>query len=103
MKETMKSVFLMLPFAILATAANACFAQTGSAAASQPAAERANTAESMIVPHTAWNCSLPEGIPAIGKGVKAFEVELQLEQMYDLGKTPFGERRVFVVKGGTVT
>ncbi|HYV37581.1 MAG TPA: DUF3237 family protein [Gemmataceae bacterium] len=45
---------------------------------------------------------MPEGIPSPESGVKIFEAEMQLDQIYDLGKTQYGQRQVLIVKSGTV-
>ena len=46
---------------------------------------------------------MPEGIPAPMLGTLAFEVELQLGEVYDLGRTQFGDRTLTEVKGGRAT
>jgi len=46
---------------------------------------------------------MAEGIPVPECGVPVLVATIKLEQMYDLGKTPFGHREVFVVQGGEVS
>jgi len=46
---------------------------------------------------------MPEGIPAPDGGKLVFNAELRLAALYDLGKTPYGNRRVAVVQEGTFT
>ena len=46
---------------------------------------------------------MPEGIPAPERGVPVFEATMKLDQIYDVGKTPYGQREVFVVQEGTVS
>lgn len=43
------------------------------------------------------------GIPAPERGAPVFTAVLKLDQIYDLGQTPFGHRKVGVVTVGTVT
>ena len=46
---------------------------------------------------------MPEGIPAPERGVPVLVATMKLDQVYDVGKTPYGHREVFVVQGGEVT
>ena len=46
---------------------------------------------------------MAEGIPIPELGALVFEATMKLDQIYDLGRTPFGQRRVYVIQGGTVT
>jgi hypothetical protein len=65
---------------------------------SQPA-----SAVKLLVPHPSWPCGMPEGIPQPESGVKVFEAEMKLDQVYDVGKTQYGHRQVLVIQGGTLT
>jgi hypothetical protein len=56
-----------------------------------------------LMPHKSWPCGMAEGIPAPERGVPVFEANMKLDQIYDVGKTPYGLRTVFVVQGGTVS
>ncbi|MGA2854558.1 MAG: DUF3237 family protein [Verrucomicrobiota bacterium] len=57
-------------------------------------------ADKMLIPHPSWPCGMAEGIPVPERGVPVLVATMKLEQSYDLGKTPFGHREVFVVQGG---
>jgi len=57
----------------------------------------------LIVPHASWNCGMPDGIPTPESGRLIFEAQLTLAAVHDLGKTPYGRRRVAVVQDGTFT
>ena len=46
---------------------------------------------------------MAEGIPVPERGVPVLVATMKLEQMYELGKTPFGQRKVFVIQGGEVS
>jgi len=59
--------------------------------------------EKAIIPNSSWTCGMPDGIPKPEKGILVLEAQMNLEQIYDAGKTPFGQRQVFVVKDGTIT
>ena len=73
--------------------------------ASRPAglAQAGLGADKTLVPGKGWPCGMPDGIPVPERGVPVFEATMQLDQVYDVGRTPFGQRVVFVVQGGTVT
>jgi len=57
----------------------------------------------ILVPHKSWPCGVPEGIPVPERGMPVFEANMKLDQVYEVGKTPYGQRTVFVIQGGTVT
>jgi hypothetical protein len=59
-------------------------------------------AEKILIPHQDWTCLMPEGIPRPEAGTLVFEVETTLDQIYDVGRTPYGQRHVLVTQGGTV-
>jgi hypothetical protein len=46
---------------------------------------------------------MAEGIPVPEGGVPVFEASLKLDQVYNVGKTPYGHRGVSVVQAGTVS
>ena len=58
-------------------------------------------AEKVIIPDATWNCGMPAGIPKPENGVLAFEVEMKLDQIFNVGRTPYGERQVLTGLGGT--
>lgn len=55
-----------------------------------------------LLPHKSWACGMPDGIPAPKAGAPAFEVRLQLGEVYKLGRTQFGERVLYEIVGGNV-
>jgi len=57
----------------------------------------------ILIPHKSWPCGMPEGIPVPERGVPVLEANMKLDQVYEVGKTPYGQRTVFVVQGGTVS
>jgi hypothetical protein len=57
----------------------------------------------VLVPHESWTCGMPEGIPAPESGTLIFEMETKFEKVLDLGKTPYGDRKVVVGQEGTVS
>jgi hypothetical protein len=57
----------------------------------------------ILIPHKSWPCGMADGIPAPERGVLVFEANMKLDQVFDVGKTPYGQRDVFVVQGGTVS
>ena len=57
----------------------------------------------ILVPHKSWPCGMAEGIAVPERGVPVFEASLKLDQAYDVGKTPYGQREVFVIQGGTIS
>ena len=74
---------------------------TGSGAA--PAKTGYSGAGKILIPHASWPCGMAEGIPIPERGVPVFEANMKLEQVYEVGKTPYGQRTVFVIQGGTVS
>jgi hypothetical protein len=60
-------------------------------------------AEKILIPHKSWPCGMAEGIPVPEHGVPVFEADLKLEQAYDVGRTPYGQRDVYVIQGGTIS
>lgn len=57
----------------------------------------------ILVPHKSWPCGMEEGIPVPEHGVPVLEANIKLDQGYEVGKTPYGQRTVFVIHGGTVS
>jgi hypothetical protein len=74
-------------------------------AADQPpvASSAAAGAEKVLVPSKSWTCGMPEGIPKPESGVLVLEAQMKLDQIYDVGKTQYGQRQVLVVQGGTLS
>ncbi len=54
----------------------------------------------ILAPHKSWPCGMPEGIPAPERGALVFEASMKLDQVYDIGRTPFGQRDVLVTAEG---
>lgn len=57
----------------------------------------------ILIPHKSWTCGMADGIPKPESGVLVFEADMKLDQIYNLGKTQYGQRQVFVVQSGTIT
>ncbi|MBN2686362.1 MAG: DUF3237 family protein, partial [Pontiellaceae bacterium] len=56
-----------------------------------------------VVPDASWDCGMPKGIPAPESGTLLFTAEIELRELCDVGKTPFGKRDVFVTGEGKIT
>jgi len=91
----MKTRVLAALVASAALLAAACATQ-GSAPAARMSATRA------LLPDAAWDCGMPEGIPVPEDGVLLLEAEIRLDNVYDVGRTPFGQRKVAVTQEGTM-
>lgn len=63
----------------------------------------ARSAGKVLIPHQSWPCGMPEGIPVPEHGVPVLEADMKLDQVYEVGRTPYGRRTVFVIQGGTVS
>jgi len=61
-----------------------------------------STEDAILIPHNSWTCGMPDGIPKPESGKLVFEVNMNLDTVYNLGKTPYGQRQVIVVKSGTI-
>ncbi len=57
----------------------------------------------ILVPHKSWPCGMADGIPVPERGVPVFEADMKLDQIYEVGRTPYGQRTVFVIQGGAVS
>ena len=56
------------------------------------------------IPHPAWNCGMPSGIPAPPRGsAPAFEIRVPVRAVHTLGQTPYGMRKALELGPGTVT
>src|SRR5687768_12179212 len=67
------------------------------------AGSHASNAEKTLLPAAAWDCAMPGGIPQPERGVLVLEAEVNLDAIYDVGRTPFGKRQVAVTQTGTIT
>jgi hypothetical protein len=65
--------------------------------------ESAANAEKTLVPHQSWTCGMQDGIPKPENGILVLEAQINLDKVYELGKTPYGRRQVLVIKDGTIT
>lgn len=81
-----------------AAAAGYAFGQDGARRATQRSA-----AAALLVPHEAWDCGLPGGIPSPETGTLVFEAAMTLDRVADVGTTQYGRRQVAVVRDGTVS
>jgi len=63
----------------------------------------ASTVDATIVPDPGWACGMEDGIPPPTKGELAFTITLNIQAEHEVGKTPYGQRRLLDVSGGTIT
>ncbi len=64
---------------------------------------RAQTAsQNRVIPHASWDCGMPDGIARPETGDLVLEIETPLERVIDVGRTPYGTRRVAVGLEGSV-
>jgi hypothetical protein len=62
-----------------------------------------STVDATIVPDPGWACGMEDGIPPPTKGELAFTITLNISAEHEVGKTPYGQRRLLDVSGGTIT
>jgi len=55
-----------------------------------------------LIPAAAWNCGMADGIPSPESGKLVLEFEIPLDRAAQVGKTPYGQRRIAVGKEGSV-
>ena len=60
------------------------------------------TSNRTLIPDARWNCGMASGIPSPESGILAFEIEIPLDRAANIGKTPYGRRRIAVGNGGSV-
>ena len=58
--------------------------------------------EKILIPHKSWTCGMADGIPKPEKGVLVLEADMKLAQVYNLGKTQYGQRQAYIIQSGTV-
>ncbi len=77
----------------------------GAAVLTGPAAHlaKAQGKAKVFLPHASWDCGMKEGIPNPESGSLIFEIQMKLERVATIGKTPYGNRRVAVGLEGTIT
>lgn len=61
----------------------------------------AQASQTTLIPHATWDCGLPSGIPSPEAGTLAFEITIPLERAIEMGRTPYGLRRVAVGHAGS--
>jgi hypothetical protein len=87
-----------------AAGAGAMAGSGGAAAgAGGSSAGAASTVDATIVPDPGWACGMEDGIPPPTKGTLAFTITLNISAEHEVGKTPYGDRRLLDVSGGTIT
>jgi hypothetical protein len=64
--------------------------------------ETASGDDATIVPDPSWICYMAAGIPPPQLGKLAFKVTMQIDKVYTMGKTQFGDRQLIVIKSGTI-
>jgi hypothetical protein len=62
----------------------------------------ASAASKTLLPAASWDCGLPGGIPVPESGVLVLEAQVQLDAVYDVGRTPYGRRQATVTQTGTM-
>lgn len=55
-----------------------------------------------LVPHSAWDCGMPDGIPTPEAGKLLFELQIPLDRAVEIGETQYGMRRVAVGLEGSL-
>jgi hypothetical protein len=85
-----------------ASAGGAAGASGGSAGTGGGSAGAPSTVDATIVPDPGWACGMEDGIPPPTKGELAFTITLNISGEHEVGKTPYGERRLLDVSGGTI-
>jgi len=56
-----------------------------------------------LVPPASWVCGMTDGIPKPENGTLVFTASIQLDQIYNVGITQYGQRSLLKVKSGTIT
>src|SRR3569832_1080871 len=57
---------------------------------------KGQAAAKVVIPHSSWDCGMKDGIPNPESGTLIFEMQMKLDRVARIGKTPFGNRRVAV-------
>jgi hypothetical protein len=83
----------------LSLLASSCASTSGPGSAPRPAATTGKT----LLPDAAWNCGMSDGIPVPEEGTLLLEAQVRLDDVYDVGRTPYGQRVVAVTQEGTMT
>ncbi|MBN2591507.1 MAG: DUF3237 family protein [Sedimentisphaerales bacterium] len=93
MKHVYLTLTLVFVLAILSSCTNASLSADNSAA----------NKEKVLIPDESWSCYMPDGIPSPEKGTLVFEIQMNIDKIYNVGKTQFGMRKAYVIKDGKVT
>jgi hypothetical protein len=77
----------------------------GAAVLAGPASQLAHAqgTAKVFIPHASWDCGMKDGIPNPESGVLVFEVQIKLDRLAKIGKTPYGDRRVAVGLEGSLS
>ena len=86
-----------------ATAGGGASGATAGGGAGGSAGGAPSTTDATIIPDPAWACGMEDGIPPPNKGKLAFTITLNIQAEHEVGKTPYGQRRLLDVSGGTIT
>jgi hypothetical protein len=97
----MKRRYALFSVLALTMAVVASCSSAGNSSPDQPSLAKA-TADKTIVPDKSWDCGMAGGIPRPESGTLLLEAEMKLDNFYDVGKTPFGQRQVAVTQTGTM-
>jgi hypothetical protein len=60
----------------------------------------ASSSSKTLLPTSAWDCGLPGGIAPPESGTLVLEAEVDLDAVYNVGRTPYGMRRAAVTQSG---
>ena len=63
---------------------------------------QAQSAQATLIPHAAWDCGMPQGIPSPEAGRLVLAIEIPLDRVAEIGRTQYGMRRVAVGLEGSV-
>jgi len=64
---------------------------------------RGQDAGKVLVPDPSWDCGMAAGIPNPESGALVFQIQMNLDRVARIGKTPFGDRRVAVGLEGSIS
>jgi Protein of unknown function (DUF3237) len=98
----MKSKSLAALIVLIGATAVACTGLSGGGGSGVPKS-RVATAGRTLVPDAAWNCGMADGIPVPESGTLLLEADVRLDNVYDVGRTPYGQRTVAVTQEGTMS
>jgi len=76
---------------------------TSTSIATPTSPQQTSDNEKILIPHKSWTCGMPNGIPKPESGSLVLEANMKIDQVYDMGETQYGQRKVYVIEGGTIT